>query len=316
MSNRIAVAISEVNALLRDGIASLLREDDYVVVAAVADNAAVDARTADAPGQILFLLGEDAARGGFDLETVSRLRTRHPQCYIVMLVTSYSNEQRSAAEDAGVNGVLVKSISREALLRGIDLIVMGEQVFSPTTRRSVAEDGAAPVGAGACDTQTKPSARALPDPTLAGARAGSPSAAGTSEADRTAVKLLRRENLSAREMEILKCLISGDSNKVIARRCSITESTVKVHLKAILRKIRVANRTQAAVWAMNKMRAEGRDVPAAPPERPALANADTRRSNGALPRGLEPASNWPDPMRDDLLPHAVVRPLQAVRMEH
>jgi two-component system, NarL family, nitrate/nitrite response regulator NarL len=46
-------------------------------------------------------------------------------------------------------------------------------------------------------------------------------------------------------------LLNGDANKVIARKVDIAEATVKVHVKAILRKIRVQNRTQAAIWAMN-----------------------------------------------------------------
>ena len=49
----------------------------------------------------------------------------------------------------------------------------------------------------------------------------------------------------------MHCLIEGDSNKSIARKIDIAEATVKVHVKAILRKIRVQNRTQAAIWAMN-----------------------------------------------------------------
>ena len=57
--------------------------------------------------------------------------------------------------------------------------------------------------------------------------------------------------LSDRERCILRCLIQGESNKTIAREIRIAEATVKVHVKAILRKIRVRNRTQAAVWAMN-----------------------------------------------------------------
>src|SRR3546814_3750398 len=59
-------------------------------------------------------------------------------------------------------------------------------------------------------------------------------------------------NLSDREIEILRCLISGDANKIIARRLEITEATVKVHIKAILRKLRVMNRTQAAIWAVTR----------------------------------------------------------------
>jgi two-component system nitrate/nitrite response regulator NarL len=59
--------------------------------------------------------------------------------------------------------------------------------------------------------------------------------------------------LSSREIAILRLLMSGASNKVIARQLAITEATVKVHNKAILRKIRVQNRTQAAVWAHNHL---------------------------------------------------------------
>jgi len=57
--------------------------------------------------------------------------------------------------------------------------------------------------------------------------------------------------LSGREAAILKGLVQGASNKVIAYQLRITEATVKVHVKAILRKIRVKNRTQAAIWALN-----------------------------------------------------------------
>lgn len=46
-------------------------------------------------------------------------------------------------------------------------------------------------------------------------------------------------------------MVEGNSNKSIARKIDIAEATVKVHVKAILRKIRVQNRTQAAIWGMN-----------------------------------------------------------------
>ncbi len=55
--------------------------------------------------------------------------------------------------------------------------------------------------------------------------------------------------LSRRELVILRTLTEGASNKIIARKLVITESTVKVHMKAILRKLRLQNRTQAAIWA-------------------------------------------------------------------
>ncbi|WP_114945658.1 LuxR C-terminal-related transcriptional regulator [Microvirga calopogonii] len=55
--------------------------------------------------------------------------------------------------------------------------------------------------------------------------------------------------LSAREIAVLECLAEGASNKVIARMLDISEATVKVHVKAILRKLKAKNRTQAAIWA-------------------------------------------------------------------
>ncbi len=60
-----------------------------------------------------------------------------------------------------------------------------------------------------------------------------------------------RQGLTEREMQILCCLIKGQSNKMIAIHFNITEATVKVHLKSLLRKINASNRTQAAIWALN-----------------------------------------------------------------
>src|SRR5262249_47216225 len=56
-------------------------------------------------------------------------------------------------------------------------------------------------------------------------------------------------SLSRREMLILRLLMEGASNKSIALKLVITESTVKVHMKAVLRKLRLRNRTHAAIWA-------------------------------------------------------------------
>jgi two-component system nitrate/nitrite response regulator NarL len=76
--------------------------------------------------------------------------------------------------------------------------------------------------------------------------------------------------LSARQLAILRGLAEGDSNKTIARKIAMAEATVKVHIKAILRKIRVRNRTQAAIWAMsnrplipttNELTAASEDLP-------------------------------------------------------
>ena len=69
--------------------------------------------------------------------------------------------------------------------------------------------------------------------------------------DRTTSRRIPHD-LSEREEEILKSVVKGHSNKMIARTCGVTDATIKVHMKSILRKIRVANRTQAAIWALEQ----------------------------------------------------------------
>ena len=78
-------------------------------------------------------------------------------------------------------------------------------------------------------------------------------------------------NLTERERQTLQCLANGDSNKLIARRLDISEGTVKVHLKTLMRKIAAGNRTQAALWARSNGIGDDLDtagatpVPTAPP---------------------------------------------------
>lgn len=91
--------------------------------------------------------------------------------------------------------------------------------------------------------------------TMADARTAVPDASASSldVSEKTMPQLLPRRilpELSEREIQILDGLVKGHANKVIARTCDITEATVKVHIRSILRKIRVGNRTQAAIWAL------------------------------------------------------------------
>ena len=84
-----------------------------------------------------------------------------------------------------------------------------------------------------------------PEPEIQSAREYLPNALGSFALPRQSVM-----HLSPRETSILRCLARGASNKLIGREIKISEATVKVHVKAILRKIGATNRTQAAVWAM------------------------------------------------------------------
>jgi two-component system nitrate/nitrite response regulator NarL len=73
---------------------------------------------------------------------------------------------------------------------------------------------------------------------------------GRNDASDGSFSIRVRHGLSEREEQILRDLVKGHGNKIIARKLDIAEATVKVHMKSVLRKIRVANRTQAAIWAL------------------------------------------------------------------
>jgi two-component system, NarL family, nitrate/nitrite response regulator NarL len=76
---------------------------------------------------------------------------------------------------------------------------------------------------------------------------------GVSTAPLPANDFAPASRLSTREAQILHHLTRGASNKLIARDLGVAEATVKVHIKAILRKVKAANRTQAAMWAQQHL---------------------------------------------------------------
>jgi DNA-binding CsgD family transcriptional regulator len=85
------------------------------------------------------------------------------------------------------------------------------------------------------------------------ARAGKGGTKGSAASSRavTPAAALRERGPTDRQAMILKSLVNGDSNKAVARKLHIAEETVKVHMKRLLRRIGVKNRTQAAIWALN-----------------------------------------------------------------
>lgn len=146
-------------------------------------------------------------------DTIRQVRVSAPELRIVMLVSSIQPGTLVSCFNAGIDGCLLKDISKEVLLRALNLILVGERIFPSQLIPSLLK-GALPPGG----------------------------------ADFAAVEV----DLSNREMQILSCLVEGNSNKQIADRLHIAETTVKVHVKAILRKIKAQNRTQAAIWATNR----------------------------------------------------------------
>ena len=148
------------------------------------------------------------------VRAVGEIRAWAPNGRIVFVAAELDLDIMRRCFAAGASGYLLESISSDALRESLKLVNAGEKVF--------------------------PSELAALFPLFI-------SRTGNSEAGNLA---LRESDLSNREIEILRCLASGQSNKAIANNLDITEATVKVHVKRILRKAHVTNRTQAALWGV------------------------------------------------------------------
>lgn len=201
------------NEIVREGLRRILAGQGFIVKAAVPETDILRNALDDIGTPQLIIVDSTTIDEG--IATCDQLRQTFAEARIVMMADDHSFESISRAFAVGVDGFLVKAISCEPLVGALKLIALGEKVLPSQT------------------------VSALVNPRFR------PSNSNW-EANRAGV------NLSDREIQILSCLIRGDANKLISRRLSITEATVKVHIKAILRKLRVLNRTQAAIWAVNR----------------------------------------------------------------
>ena len=182
---------------------------------------------------------------------VRKVVTANPRVKVVILAASQKHEEVFAALSAGACGFLCQDIAGETLLRSMELVAYGEMIVHP----QFASDRQA-----AGDAQSVSDAAATAAYVTTGGNAQLPQRfQPRTPLTRTDAEAANENqtgdvpSLSRREMLILRMLMQGASNKVIARNLVITESTVKVHMKAILRKLRLQNRTQAAIWARNNV---------------------------------------------------------------
>jgi two-component system nitrate/nitrite response regulator NarL len=174
----------------------------------------------------LFLIVHTGDDYDSALEQVELFRDQHPGGRIAIVADHYRLGELASAFRAGANGYFVDVMTCDVFIKSIELVIMGETIFPPAFLSFV------------LDHESDHVSEAMP-------RDENEEAILLTAADTLAPQL------SPREKSILRCLIEGDSNKCIARKIEIAEATVKVHVKAILRKIRVQNRTQAAIWGMS-----------------------------------------------------------------
>ena len=216
MVQRLSTALIGPNTLFREGLKRVLHSTHYQVKKV--------AETIDSVQQtveldlILFIAGDDHA---VLLDQVRQARKDDPSTRMVVISDADSPEIVWPLLGAGADGHLLKGMSFEALLASLDLVMLGGTVVPPMARNAFSIESKHAAGVDQAVASEIPTRNADPG----------------------------HKKLSGRETDILLCLMKGESNKIIARQFDIAEATVKVHLKAILRKIRASNRTQAAVWA-------------------------------------------------------------------
>jgi two-component system nitrate/nitrite response regulator NarL len=207
--------------LSREGMRRLLTNSRFNVVGDAADiDGLKHAITAEAQLGCLIVDVD-----GFDdaREAIAEIRaTVGADCRLVTLTSQSSCDVLYEVFAGSADALLHNEISIEAMLESLDLVVLGEKVFPSSLTVRLLEGINA-----ATRSQTL-----------------SPGSA---------------QKLSEREVDILRYLVAGGSNKVIANSMDITETTVKTHLKNIQRKLNVRNRTQAAIWALNQGLAQPHD---------------------------------------------------------
>jgi two-component system nitrate/nitrite response regulator NarL len=211
MADSIRVALLSRNELAREGLRRILMSQDFVVCNSAADATSLEFEVSSEGEPHIIIV--DKVAGSDALESCRELSERFPRARLVLLADNFEIEEVALAFGSGIDGYFVKEISCEPLVESLRLVALGEKVLPSQLANNL---GAFSLGSVAEDWHENVSS----------------------------------SGLSEREVEILWCLTTGMANKVASRRLNISEATVKVHVKAILRKLKVANRTQAAIWAV------------------------------------------------------------------
>jgi DNA-binding NarL/FixJ family response regulator len=212
MPETIRVLLVDDQKLMREGLRVLLElEPDLQVVGEAGDGqSALDTFVAEGPDVVLM----DIRMPGMDgVEATWRLRQLNPQARVIILTTFDDDEYVFEGLRAGAQGYLLKDVSGSDLARAIRTVASGGALIEPSVARKVLSEFA----------RLAPPARSVDDGLA--------------------------EPLTGRELDVLRLLALGLSNRQIASHLSLAEGTVKNNITAILQKLGVHDRTQAALRA-------------------------------------------------------------------
>lgn len=211
----IRILLIDDHTLFRSGVKALLqRQPDFEVVGEASDGLEGVKLVEQVEADVVLLDLDMPSMNG--REALEQIRETHPNLAVLMLTVSEDCEALGECLKLGARGYLLKKIDQDFLLRSIRAAYNGDSVISP-------------------QMMTKFVNR-LSEP---------PEAARTCQAQGTDPTVLTR-----RERQTLAWLARGVSNKEIARALNLAESTVKVHVQSILRKLNLSSRVQAAIYAI------------------------------------------------------------------
>ncbi len=233
--SQLSVVLVHPNRLFSDGLKKICENGRYKLIYAGGSYGHFHSDHGRASEAAVFIVGGPNAA-----ENVQALRTYYSRSIILLVGGDGQDEEINQSMAAGANCYLRETTSGDLLLKTLDIFTQKEVVLcadfacqkSPRSEPSASSMPLAEIavsGSAPNNLEFNGFASSLPDsPTIAP----------------------QGLQLSAQESVILRGLVEGHPNKIIANRLQITEATVKVHVKAILRKIRAKNRTQAAIWAV------------------------------------------------------------------
>ncbi len=216
--DRIRILVVDDHTLFRRGLMALLaREPRLDVVGDAADAGEAQRRAQELQPDLILL--DNHLPGVRGVDALPALREAAPGARVLMLTVSEDEQDLAAALKGGAAGYLLKTIEGDALAAAIERAMRGENVVAAemTSKLVSAFQGGTPASAPA------------------------PAACGPAAA------LL--DSLSPRERDILRGIARGASNKEIGAELGIAETTVKIHVQHVLRKLDVSTRVQAAVLA-------------------------------------------------------------------
>jgi two-component system, NarL family, response regulator LiaR len=210
----ISILIADDHAIVRRGLRALLSTESGIDVVGETDNGhEVVALYRQLHPDVVLL---DLVLPGQDgLEALEQIRATDPDACVLVLTSYSENERILAAVRAGAVGYLLKDASPEQLLQAIQDVYNGNTHLHPTIALKMLRDIDA--------SFAPPSSRKAPD-----------------------------DPLTDREVDVLKRVAQGYSNGDISKMLGISERTVGNHIGSILRKLRLANRTQAALYALQR----------------------------------------------------------------